>query len=124
MVTLVLEHPTDYDIFIRSVVKSWMGYVMSGMWFKRVSAEELVEIRRDPLQDFANFGVQDVIFVEIECYPIYRIDEYTVKRSTPEGDMISAWNKNCMHLKDEAEKVYEEMMMDYFENRIAPQHIR
>jgi hypothetical protein len=123
METIILEQPSDYDLFIRSVAESWMGNVMSGMWIKRVSAEEFAKIRENPLQDFIGFGVQAVIFVEIEHYPIYRNGDYTIETSTPD-DVISAWNRNCMYLKERAEKVYEEMMDDFYEGRMGPQRIR
>lgn len=124
METITLEQPAGYDLFIRSVSESWMGSMMCGMWMKRVSAGEFAKIRENPLQDFINFGVQAVIFVEIERYPIYRSGDYTIETSAPDEDTISVWNRNCMHLKERAEKAYEEMMGDFFEGTTGPQRIR
>ena len=124
METITLEQPAGYDLFIRSVSESWMGNIMCGMWMKKVSAEEFAKIRENPLQDFIDFGVQAVIFVEIEAYPIYRSGDYTIETSAPDEDIISVWNRNCMHLKERAEKAYEEMMGEFFEGKTEPQRIR
>ncbi len=73
--------PTQYRLLITEVVLDWYGNVGLGNFIKTVSAEEFEQISKDPLRDYASFGVQAVLYVDISASPVYSIDYYTVQSS-------------------------------------------
>lgn len=110
--TIVLDKPDEYDLVITLVVQGWYGGLGGGIYRKTVTSDQLEIIRKNPLQDYINYGVQAVVYADIEIYPIYHIGDYTVKSNTSMDDRITAWNNKVEYLHDRARDFIERLMND------------
>ncbi|MEM4058433.1 MAG: hypothetical protein QXZ12_06900, partial [Thermoplasmata archaeon] len=71
--------PTRYNLYITSYVLLWNNSVAVGHFQTVVNSKEFKKIKKDPLIDYAKFGVQRVIYVYIKYFPIYDLKNMIIK---------------------------------------------
>ncbi|MEM0135981.1 MAG: hypothetical protein QXU18_12285 [Thermoplasmatales archaeon] len=126
MKTIILDKPSGYDIVIVSVARGWMNEMLAGLWRKRVTAEEYEKIEKDPLLDYAGYGVEKVLLVKIERWPLYTIGGYVIKNTSSDREPLFVLDpevKDSENLKTRVMKEYEGLKEAYFEGCISPQFI-
>lgn len=57
-----------YKLFIEQVMTDLYGLTRFGKWVAEVSDEEFEEIKKDPRQDYTNFGGLSIDYTRIEAY--------------------------------------------------------
>jgi len=107
--------PSFYKLHIFSVIQDWYGGLGYSELRKTVSPEQLDRIKKDPLQDYGEFGAQTVVLVDIDIIPFYDIGEYRV-----EGEIDNLFAKcENEYLVKGAEKIWDKYLNDEFEVGIA-----
>ena len=124
MEQISLEEPVAYDLLITIVGQTWYGNLVGGMYEKRVTSEEFEAIKENPLQDYLEFGLQAVVFVDVQSYPEYRSGDYIIRSTSPEDDIISEWNPHCGYLKEKAEVFLDHLQEDYSYGNLEVTRIR
>ncbi|MEM0133658.1 MAG: hypothetical protein QXU18_00305 [Thermoplasmatales archaeon] len=127
METIILDKPWGYDITIACVARGYMGGLLTGLWSKRVTAEQYAEIENDPLRDYIDFGFEKVLLVEIEKWPVYKDGDYTVESSSPEGDKLFRLDMGKAYSPDFEKRImkaYDELMEAFFAGTAYPEPIR
>ena len=124
MEQISLEEPVAYDLLITIVGQTWYGNLVGGMYEKRVTSEEFEAIKKNPLQDYLKFGLQAVVFVDIQSYPEYRSGDFVIRSTSPEDDIISEWNPHCGYLKEKAEVFLDHLQEDYSYGNLEVVRIR
>ena len=79
-----------YKLYIEQIMTDWYGEQGFGKWTATVSDEGFEEIKKDPRQDFIDFGVASVDYTRIEAYKIEEIEheDYTETREYQEPIII------------------------------------
>lgn len=99
--TIVLDKPVNYDLTITLVAETWYNHLFSGIYEKHIRAEQLDEIRNDPLQDYIGFGFRRVLYVDIEVYPEYVSGDFRIRSVSPDHELrISAWQTGIIYNKE------------------------
>ena len=107
---IVLDKPINYDLRITMVAETWYNNMVGGIYEKRIRADQLDEIRNDPLQDYIKFGFQRVLFVDIEIYPEYKSGDYIIRSNAPDDQGISAWYSGGGFDKEKVMDYVDEMI--------------
>ena len=97
-----------YILYIEQVVTGWLGDTGFGKWIKEVSDEEFEEIKKNPMQDYINFGVASIEYTRIEAFKKEYIDhkDYSEVRTYKEPIIIE---EGELKLDDEELKHFTEM---------------
>ncbi len=123
--TIVLDKPVGYDLEITMVALTWYGRMVGGIYKKYANANKMDEIRKDPLQDYVNFGFQAVLCVDIQIYPEYVSGYYRISSMAPkDNERITAWKSGAGYDRDKVVDLIDEMNEDLYKGNLTVERIR
>ena len=110
MENIEIDKPVSYRLEITVVSQDWYNNIGVAETTKYVDEKELNDIRKNALRDYIEFGVQNVLMVDISVYPIYMTDKYRIE-SIEEYERIEQ-HINNKDLYDKAIDAYDQYFND------------
>ncbi|MEM3844084.1 hypothetical protein [Metallosphaera sp.] len=105
----------EYEVYVEVVVLDWYNVVRAGKFHFRTSVQQFQEIFKNPLRDYIEFGVQDVLYAFLKYYPVYFKNGMEIIAWGWDG-YTYAFSENFERYKEQVDKILENLVEENYVN--------